>query len=104
MENDMRLKIELNFRWFDIWIGVYIDTKNRAIYVCLIPMIVLSIRIADKLTDKIRDIVAERGFVQRDNSIVCMKCSKEFYDNFLEMSYNHRYNGWCSLKQSIYNN
>lgn len=26
------------FRWYDLWVGVYIDTKNRAIYICPIPM------------------------------------------------------------------
>ena len=27
------------FRWYDLWIGMYIDTKSRAIYICPLPMI-----------------------------------------------------------------
>ncbi len=26
-------------RWYDIWIGVYVDTKNCAVYICPLPMI-----------------------------------------------------------------
>lgn len=25
------------FRWYDFWIGLYIDTANRAIYICPVP-------------------------------------------------------------------
>lgn len=25
------------FRWYDLWIGLYIDTANRAIYICPVP-------------------------------------------------------------------
>ena len=27
------------FRWYDIWIGAYIDAKNRTVYICPLPMI-----------------------------------------------------------------
>jgi hypothetical protein len=26
------------FRWYDLWIGVFIDTKNRTVYICPLPM------------------------------------------------------------------
>lgn len=26
------------FRWYDLWIGAFIDTKKRAIYICPVPM------------------------------------------------------------------
>ena len=32
------MKVNPFFRWYDLWIGVYIDTKNKAIYLCPIPM------------------------------------------------------------------
>jgi hypothetical protein len=25
------------FRWFDLWIGLYVDTQARAIYICPVP-------------------------------------------------------------------
>lgn len=35
---DRKLKIKPFFRWFDLWIGVYIDTKNDAVYIIPFPM------------------------------------------------------------------
>lgn len=29
----------LFFRWYDFWIGAYIDTTNHAIYICPVPML-----------------------------------------------------------------
>lgn len=26
------------FRWYDLWVGVYIDVEGQAVYVCPIPM------------------------------------------------------------------
>ncbi len=39
------MKIKLFFRWYDLWIGAYIDKKNRAIYICLIPMVGIKISV-----------------------------------------------------------
>lgn len=32
------MRITLFFRWYDLWVGAYIDRANRAVYVCPIPM------------------------------------------------------------------
>lgn len=32
------------FRWFDLWIGAFVDTRKRIIYVCPLPMIGVAIR------------------------------------------------------------
>ncbi len=37
-------RVSVCFRWFDIWIGAYVDTKSRTVYVCPLPMIVIAIR------------------------------------------------------------
>jgi len=29
---------KLFFRWYDLWVGVYIDRANRTVYICPIPM------------------------------------------------------------------
>jgi hypothetical protein len=34
------------FRWYDLWVGVYVDTKNRAVYIC--PLLMVGIKIACK--------------------------------------------------------
>jgi len=38
-------KIKFFFRWYDIWIGVYIDRKNKILYVCPIPMFGIKINL-----------------------------------------------------------
>lgn len=27
------------FRWYDLWVGAYIDTENKSVYICPLPMI-----------------------------------------------------------------
>ncbi len=27
------------FKWFDLWVGIYIDTERRTVYVCPLPMV-----------------------------------------------------------------
>ncbi|MCO5195363.1 MAG: hypothetical protein M9930_19045 [Anaerolineae bacterium] len=27
------------FRWYDLWVGVYVDTASGSVYVCPIPML-----------------------------------------------------------------
>lgn len=33
------MRIKPIFRWFDLWIGVFIDTKKRIIYFFPVPML-----------------------------------------------------------------
>jgi len=33
-----QLKIKLFFRWYDLWVGFYIDVKDRSLYVIPFPM------------------------------------------------------------------
>jgi hypothetical protein len=37
------LSIELQWKWYDLWVGVFIDTKSRIVYICLLPTIVVKI-------------------------------------------------------------
>jgi len=37
------MKVQLQFKWFDLWIGLFIDSKNKVLYMCLIPMVVIKI-------------------------------------------------------------
>ena len=45
--------ISIKFVWYDIWFGVFVDHNAKIIYVCLIPTILITI----KLKDKIQQIV-----------------------------------------------
>ena len=31
-------RIQPFFKWFDFWIGVYIDVDNKTLYICPVPM------------------------------------------------------------------
>jgi hypothetical protein len=33
------MTITLFFRWYDLWIGAYVDVKNRTVYICPLPMV-----------------------------------------------------------------
>lgn len=38
------MKWDLFFRWFDLWVGVYVDRPGKAIYICPLPMVGVRIR------------------------------------------------------------
>jgi len=31
--------LSLFFRWYDLWMGAFTDIKNRAVYICPLPMV-----------------------------------------------------------------
>ncbi len=33
------------FRWYDLWIGAFVDVPNRTIYICPLPMFGLRIKL-----------------------------------------------------------
>lgn len=41
--SDEERKVTLSFRWYDLWVGAYIDRKYRKVYICPLPTIVLCI-------------------------------------------------------------
>jgi len=36
-------KVSIKFVWYDLWIGVFIDTVKNKIYICPLPTIVILI-------------------------------------------------------------
>lgn len=39
--------INISFKWFDFWIGLFVDVPNKSLYVCLIPMFPIKIWITE---------------------------------------------------------
>jgi hypothetical protein len=37
--------LKISFAWYDLWIGIYIDKSNKKLYICLIPTLLLTIKI-----------------------------------------------------------
>jgi hypothetical protein len=36
--------MKIYFAWYDIWVGVFVDTKKRKIYICPLPCVVIEIQ------------------------------------------------------------
>lgn len=34
--------MRIDFKWFDLWVGVFIDTGKKRVYICPLPMVVIS--------------------------------------------------------------
>jgi hypothetical protein len=33
------MRLKLFFRWYDLWVGAYVDMKGQAVYICPVPML-----------------------------------------------------------------
>lgn len=40
-----RFRVTPFLRWYDLWVGVFIDTNKRAVYICPLPMIGVKIEL-----------------------------------------------------------
>jgi hypothetical protein len=38
-EGTAQMSIKPFFRWYDLWIGAYVDTQAGAVYICPLPML-----------------------------------------------------------------
>jgi len=36
--------MKIKFAWYDMWIGVFIDTKKKIVYICPIPCVLIQLR------------------------------------------------------------
>lgn len=53
--------VKLSFVWYDFWIGFYWDSAKRVLYICPLPMVVLSIAGIDMRVRKICQLFKEEG-------------------------------------------
>lgn len=44
----LRIKVRLIFRWFDLWVGVFVDVPKRCVYVFPVPCLGLRIELVRK--------------------------------------------------------
>jgi len=59
------LRVTPFFRWYDIWIGAFIDVSKRTIYVCPLPMLGLKIELPRR---------ADTCVHGRTGPILCIDC------------------------------
>jgi hypothetical protein len=62
------------FRWYDLWIGCYIDRENRTAYICPLPMLGVSISLG--CHHRWSGWVENLGrFATGNRYRICQKCS-----------------------------
>ena len=49
------MRIRPFFRWYDLWIGVYVDVNGRALYICPIPMFGVKIEWKHRSEDSVHN-------------------------------------------------
>lgn len=37
------MKVTFSFCWYDLWVGVYLDTKKGILYICPLPCCVIKV-------------------------------------------------------------
>lgn len=52
------MRAKLIFRWYDLWVGLFIDTKKRVIYFFPFPMlgIMVTLKAPNEVSAKIREL------------------------------------------------
>ncbi len=35
--------VKISFAWYDLWIGIFVNTDKRRIYICPIPTLLITI-------------------------------------------------------------
>jgi len=47
-----RLRVTPFFRWYDLWVGVFIDTTKHAAYICPLPMMGIKAELVERYIPK----------------------------------------------------
>ncbi len=87
------MKVQFLFAWYDLWIGLYFDKKNRKLYILPLPMIGIIILFSTKDTksDKIlsneREGLGKHEYTKKINPIYCANI------DFLECCLRHSCDG-----------
>lgn len=41
------MRVDIMWKWYDLWVGLYIDTKDDCLYICPLPTVVIRIHAPD---------------------------------------------------------
>lgn len=55
------MSVRVSFAWYDLWVGAYIDRKNRVLYVCPLPCVLITVTVPALSTDASNGHVSERA-------------------------------------------
>lgn len=87
-------RVNLQFKWFDLWFGLFIDIKNRCFYLILIPTIVIKIQYEDGLLDEYpKEIFGFKNKKAQEGDVYFVEdCSGVFKTRYI--SYQLKNNIW----------
>ena len=37
--------VKIRFAWYDLWVGAYIDSAKRILYICPLPTLLVEVRL-----------------------------------------------------------
>lgn len=40
-------RVTLKWAWYDLWVGLFIDTAKKRVYICPLPTILITIHLKD---------------------------------------------------------
>ena len=63
------------FRWYDLWIGLFIDTKGKAIYICPVPMFGVKLTWPERWETPTGEWLTCKQ-IEREGRIICSRCSR----------------------------
>jgi len=46
------MRVKLFFRWYDLWVGMYIDINDKCLYICPIPMFGIKIKLKGSMPNE----------------------------------------------------
>ena len=38
-------KVKISFAWYDLWIGAFVDTNKKRLYICPLPTMLITINL-----------------------------------------------------------
>ena len=69
------IRIEPFFRWYDLWMGAYINLGRRAIYICPLPMIGVKIwRVEIARCSRCGNRAEKTAIHTGDGWLLCWEC------------------------------
>ncbi len=68
------MKIKAFFRWYDLWIGAFIDVNKKAVYICPIPMFGIKI---EYLTKEMKMLINKINEHQNNHHVHPLTCGRD---------------------------
>ncbi len=103
--------IDISFKWFDFWVGFFVDVPGKALYICVLPLLPIKIWITTHevcpecgaLMQKTAYDIAPEGFYLHWN---CPACEKRGDESQIDIDWNMDFKNteWVSERDLMHFN